>query len=60
MPVDPTKFHTFSVRRPKSDLPRLRELARLLSKSTAKLIVEAIDAGLPVVLERERARRKVQ
>lgn len=50
MPLDSTKTHTFSIRRPKSDLALIRELARRLKSKPSTLISEAFKANMPALM----------
>lgn len=52
MPVNPLKIHTYSVRRPKSELQLLRELARRLGKTPGRLISEAFERRLPSLIKK--------
>ena len=52
MPVDPTKTHTYSVRRPKLELKTLRELSRRLGTTPSRLINEAFERRLPELLRK--------
>lgn len=50
MPVNPVHKHTISIRRPKSELAMLRELARVLKSTPTRLISDAFDRALPGLL----------
>jgi hypothetical protein len=52
MPLDPHKVHTYSIRRPKVELPIIRQLANALKTSPARMMNEAFQAHLPRLMKK--------
>lgn len=52
MPVNPNKTDTFSVRCPKSESKRLKDLARRLNTRVPKMMLDAVEACLNDLLAR--------
>lgn len=52
MPVNPLKVHTYSIRRPKSEMKLIREVARRLGTSPTALMTEAWTRRFPSLLKK--------